>query len=453
MEGLVIATFPTAAEAISGESIPFRTVVENRGTAPLRVPSPESPSQFAYELRSQREGGRTYLVSAAIRNQRRSTHIPVPVPIRYEMLAPRQRLEWNEDLAEFLDEGIEPGTYSVTVMYAAAGATSPRARLTVAADHVESLSSAPSERTLTSVQAYRGTDGGVILLQRESLLDPREGVFYRRQTLPGGAPVAVANAIDVVAAGSGRWFAWLRDHVLTASVGWGDRTILTPEAVRLEVTQPELLSPGYQVDVGTALFGVIDRRGNHVRLLTFLADSAGLKAHWAAELTAAGAGKVEWNCQPDGSVTVVWEEPAAGRLLSQEFRADGHPVEAAARVRSSSRPVAWAVEPAGPLAISVLREVEGSYRYARLGAAAMADPHAIAHLAGVTGWAFHPGAESVTILAATANGISRVRPGGTWETLVETRDPRMVHAFTIEGGASWVEWVQAGYGIRRERLR
>lgn len=453
MQGLAIATFPVAPTAISGESLPFRTVLENRGATPIQVPSPDSPSQFTYELRSQREGGRTYAVSAAGRNRRRAVHVPAPVPVRYETLDPGQRLEWTEDIADFLNEGIEPGKYSVTAAYADGNVISPKTQVTVLPDNVESLSSTPSGSSLASVQAHRRADGAVNILQRESLKDPRETVFYPLQSLPAGIPVSVATTTDVVPAGSGRWFAWLRGRTLAASVGWGDRTIITPDPVNLDVTQPELLSPGYQVAVGTALFGIIDRRGNTVHLLAYRADESGLRRHWTAALTSGGAAKVEWNCQSDGSVTVVWEEPATGRLLSQEFRADGHPLEAAARVRSSSRPAAWSVAPSGPLAISVLREVEGSYRYARLGAAPMADPHPIAHLGGVVAWGFNPTAESVAIVAATASGISQTHPGGAWETLVETANPRMMHVFTIEGGASWVEWVQQGYGIRRAKLR
>jgi hypothetical protein len=452
MEGLAIATFPAEPAAISGESLPFRTVMENRGAAPLQVPSPNSPSQFAYELRPQREGGPVYNISADERNRRRAVHRPIPVEIQYVTLDPGRRIERIEDLADFLDEGIQPAKYLVTAVYPAAGATSPKAVVTLLPAQVESLSSAVSGSSLVSAMAHRREDGGVSLLQRESSTDPREAVFYRRQSLPAGGPVAVAVAIDVGPAGSGRWFAWLRDRKLTASVGWGNRTILTSEPAGVDASQPELLSPGFELAVGTALFGVIDRKGDAVQLITYLAANSGLKRHWAASLTSSGAAIVQWNCQPDGSVTVVWEEPASGRLLSREFRPDGRANDDAPRVRSNSRLAAWSVVPSGPFAVSALGAFQGSYRYVRLGAGAGADPGAIAPLPGASAWGFCPSADGVIIVAATGEGISQTTPGGAWHEVVKTKDPQRLHAFTIPGGASWVEWVERGYGIRRAKL-
>lgn len=452
MEGLAIATFPVEAAAISGESLQFRTVLENRGETPLRVPSPNSPSQFAYELQPQREGGRVYKVSAADRDRRRSVHLPAPVQVQYEMLSPGRRLEWVEDLADFLNEGIEPGKYFVTVQYLAAAATSPKAGVAVLPVKVESLSSAVSGSSLTSVLAHHREDGGVTLLQRESRLDPRETVFYRRQGLPAGGPVAVAVAIDVVPAGSGRWFAWLRDRKLTASVGWGNRTILTSEAIPVEASEPELLSPGFQVAAGTALFGVVDRKGGAVQLVTYLASSSGLKRHWVASLTSSGAAAVRWNCQPDGSVTVVWEEPASGRLLSRGFRPDGRSFDDAPRVLSNSRLAAWSVVPSGAFIVSALGEVRGGYRYAQLGAGAAADPGAVAELAGATAWGFYLSGDRVSIVAATGAGIWQTKPGGAWQSVAESNGPHRLHVFSIPRGSSWMEWVESDYGIRRAKL-
>jgi hypothetical protein len=452
MEGLAIATFPVKSAVLSGESLPFRTVVENTGSTPLQVPSVDAVSQFIYELRSQQEGGPNYVVSAVDTNRRRSPYPPAPSQPVFQTLAPGESADRIEDLAEFLDEGIPPGRYFVTVRYPGGNITSPKAVVTILPDIVESFSSAVSVDTITSVMAHRRYDGGVALFQREALRDPQAAVFYQRQSLPSSGPISVATAIDVVAAGAGRWFAWLHDGTLTASVGWGDRTIVTTKPVRVDASQPELLSPGFQTAPGVGLFGVIDRKGDAVRLFAYVADRSGLKLHWAAELSTAGAAAVQWNCQPNGAVTVVWQEPASGRLLSKDFQPDGRSTDATARVRTSSRPVAWAVAPSGPLAISVLGAFQGSYRYARLGAESVAEPNPIAELAGVTGWGFAPTATGVAIVAATASGISHIKPGGAWQTVLETKTPQRLHVFAMPGGSWWAEWVVPGYGIRRIKL-
>ncbi len=103
MEGLAIATFPVGAAAISGESLLFRTVLENRGDVAVDVPSRQSPCQFRYELRQQREGGRIYVLSALDREQRRSSYVAARAPVQYEALFPGQRIEFTEDLADYLN--------------------------------------------------------------------------------------------------------------------------------------------------------------------------------------------------------------------------------------------------------------------------------------------------------------------------------------------------------------
>ncbi len=451
MEGLAIATFPVKAAVLTGESLPFRTVLENSGSAPLQVPSVDAVSQFVYEVRSQQEGP-SYIVSAVDTNRQRSPHLPPPTPVAYQTLAPGESADRVEDLAEYLDEGIVPGRYFVTVHYPAGNLASPKAVATVLPVNVESFSSAVSGNSLTSAIAHRRYDGGVTLLQRESLRDPREGVFYQRQSLTTAGPISVATAIDVVPAGAGRWFAWLHDRTMTASVGWGGRTIITSKPVSIDAAQPELLSPGFQVAPGVGLFGVVDRKGDAVQLLAYLADPSGLKLHWTADLSSAGASSVQWNCQPNGAMTVVWQEPASGRLLSKEFQPEGHSNDAAPRVRANSRPAAWAVAPSGPLAISVLAAYEGTYRYARLGAESKVEPLPISEHSGVTAWAFAPTASGVTIVAATASEISHTKPGGAWQPVEETKEPQRLHVFELPAGSWWMEWIVPGSGIRREKL-
>ena len=369
-----------------------------------------------------------------------------------ETLAPGATVERIEDLADYWNEGFLPGRYFVTVSYPAVTLTSPKAISTILADNVESFSSAVSGDVLTSVMAHRRYDGGVTILQRDSMRrDPREEVFYQRQSLQSSGPISVATTIDVVEAGAGRWFAWLRDGILTASVGWGDRTIVTTAPVRTDAAQGELLSPGFQIAPGIGLFGVIDRRGDAVRLLTYLADRSGLKLHWAADLSTTGAATAQWNCQANGAVTVVWQEPASGRILSRDYQPDGHAVEAAPRVRTSSRPAAWSVAPAGPLAISMLGAFQGTYRYARLGAESVAEPNPIAELKGVTGWGFATGAEGTTIVAATATDISHTKPGGAWQRLVESKTPQRL-ARLYDARRVMVGGV-GGAGLRSERAR
>jgi hypothetical protein len=451
MGDLAIATFPLKPAVLSGESLLFRTVLENRGATPLQVPGSDSQSPFTYTFTPRRKDLPGFTVSAQDRNFRRASSPPMPEPAKTGTLEPGKRVERIEDVADFLAEGIAPAKYFVTARFAPAGIVSPKARVNILPPNVDSFSSAITGNSLASAIAHRRRDGGVTLLHRESLRNPHERVFYRFQSLAPGAPVSVATSIDTVPAGAGRWYAWLRGFAVTACLTSGNVAITTSEPFRVGGLQPELLSPGFQIAAG-ALFGVISSNGNIAQLTTFLANSSGLKPYWIADLTSTGAASERWNYQPDGSLTVVWQEPATGRLLSREFTAEGQPKDSAPRVRTSSRPAAWSVLPSGPLAISVLGVFAGSYRYARLGAQSMADPNPIAELPGVTGWGFVPSANGVKIVAATADGISQIAPGGAWQTVVKTENPQRVNVFTAPNGSPWVEWLQPGYGIRRVRL-
>src|SRR6185295_8352745 len=129
-----------------------------------------------------------------------------------------------------------------------------------------------------------------------------------------------------------RWIAWLRDGRLSAVNAWGDRVMKTAQPVP---AAGALLSPGFQVALGTAMFGTVSSNG---RLETYAASPSGLAKRWNAELGGA-VGKVLWNAQPDGSVTVAWEEPATGRVLRRSFGADGRPREAAAQPATPGRPL------------------------------------------------------------------------------------------------------------------
>ena len=452
MEALAIVTFPVKPAVLTGESLPVRTVLDNNGTTPLQVPSVDAVSQFVYELRPQEGNGPSYVVSAVDTNRRRSPHLPAPTPMVNQTLAPGESADRIEDLADYLDESIAPGKYFVVVRYPGGSLTSLKSVVTVLPDNIEAYSSAVSGNALTGALAHRRPDGGVTLLQRESLRDPREGVFYQRQSLASAGPITVATAIDVVPAGAGRWFAWLHDGILTASVGWGDRTIVTTPPVHVDGTQAELISPGFQIAPGVGLFGVVNRKGDTAQLLAYLVDRSGLKLHWSVALNAAGAAGVRWNCQPNGAITVVWQEPATGRLLSRDFQPDGRPNDDAPKVRTNSPPTAWAVAPAGPLTISLLAAFQGTYRYARLGAESMAAPDSIAEQAGVTGWAFAPTASGATILGATEAGISEIKPGGSWQPVIKSNGTQRLHVFELPGGSWWLEWAVLGNGIKRAKL-
>ena len=160
MDSLAVATYPREPSVLSGESLPVHTVIENLGASPTAVPSRDAPSPFEYEIRELREGKVVYVASTALTTRRRARDLVLPQPVPPEMLPPKQKADWEDDLAEMLNVGIVPGKYAITAKLEPGGLVSPRALVTVLAPNLESYSSYVSEDVLTSVMAHRRSDGG-----------------------------------------------------------------------------------------------------------------------------------------------------------------------------------------------------------------------------------------------------------------------------------------------------
>lgn len=451
MNNRVIATFPAAPATLSGQALVVRTVFDNRGSEPVEGPSRRQTSAYTYILRSQAEGGPEYGLSALTTLVRRSPDkLRIPEPVTQPIPA-GQKVERQEDIADFWNEGFAPGKYWLTVRYEAAGMESAKSEVAVLPLDVESISSFVSEDHLSTVLAHRRTDGQVTLLQRESRMrDPREGVLVMRTILPKGGPVSVATAIDVVPAGSGRWYAWLRDGQLAAANGWGDKIVVSATPIAAEGA---LLSPGYQVAVGTGFFGTVTVAGH---LQTYLITNAGIKKGWAADLGSANTpGMVRWNCQPDRSVAVSWEEPA-GRVMGRSFDADGKPREAATRLIVPGRPVAWGLPPAGAPNVWALAGEGTQYVLFRVGPAGDRTTTRLPAITGVLAWDVHESEQSGsgTIAAMTAGKIrsSRLDNPAWVDNEAAVRQSRDMHVVSLNGRTMWAEWIEPGFGIRRVKL-
>jgi hypothetical protein len=443
MDDLAIATYPKQLSVVSGESLPVRTVIENRGAAPASVPSHDGPSQFDYEIRELREGKNVYRTSLDITSRRRSPDLFRPQPVPPEMLPPKQKAEWEDDLADMLNQGIAPGKYAVKAKLPTNGLESPQAMFSVLAPNLESYSSHLSQGILTSVMAHRRTDGGAELLQRDSLVrDPREGVFYHRQKL-GSGKVSAAGSIDVAPAGNGRWMAWLQDRKLTASNGWGSTLMLTTKPLDID---GDLLDPGFQIDVGTALFGVVTRAAGSARLETFVASPKGLERHWSTALGPGPISNARWHWSQEGGLTVVWET-AGGTLVRMSFARQGSPTSGLETLARD--PVAaWGMRPDGPLSIWMVRRTDSGIQ---LGLLPARQAYSFAPQPDLRAFGVCETESDVRVVAADASHVWVAgKSGAPWQQVAETSGARFLSAFPMRG--CWAEWLDPGYGIRRMRL-
>jgi hypothetical protein len=448
MTDVVIATFPIEPTVLSGQALRVRTVVDNRGSHAVEVPLRTEPSSFVYFLRSQAVGGPTYGLSQSLTDKRRSPDRAGAPPLETEPLAGGAKFEYPEDIAEFWNAGFEPGAYWLTVRYDAGGIESPKSAVTVLPLQVEAFSSSVSVDRLSSVAVHRREDGQFLLLKRESeLRDPREGDFRVLRTWPAGSSPAVATSIDVTTAGNGRWVAWLRDGKLTAINVWGDRVLRTTEDVDVPGT---LLSPGFQVGVGTAMFGAVSAQG---RLDTYIASSTGLKKGWSAELGSAVA-RARWNAQADGTLTVAWEEAPSGRVLRQVFGADGRPRTPAPFAATPGRPLTWGLPASGAATIWVVVLDASTPVVARFPPRGDRVLTRLPELPGAAAWdllRMADASEAIVAIAGDKLHVTRLSEPG-WHAVADAPRASGLHLMSLNGRAMWAEWIESGYGIRRARV-
>ena len=447
MNNAVIATFPTEPAVLSGQSLIVRTVFDNRGSEPIATPRRTASSQFAYMLRSKEPGGPTYPLSQDATFRRQSPDLIRKDEPALEQLPGGKQFERLEDIAKLWNDGFQPGEYWLTVQYPREKLDSPRAEVTILPLVAEAMSSFVSLDHLSSVAAHRHADGQVTLLHRESMVrDPREGVFYARHVLPPGGPVSVATSIDVAPAGNGRWFAWLRDGKLNATNAWGDRVTKTADPLD---AVGELLSPGFQIGVGTAMFGTVSPDG---RLETFIASPDGLKKGWSAELGSA-ATNPRWNGQADGSVTVAWEETNSGRIMRRSFGADGQPRDAAPQAATPGRPLTWGLPVTGAPTIWVV-VLDGAIPvFARLPVGAERALTRLPELTGATEWAFfRTSSRSAVVALANDKLYASSLESPAWRVVSDAPKASRVNIISLDGRSSYVEWIEGGFGIRRARV-
>jgi hypothetical protein len=471
MDGLTIGTFPKLRAVLPGESLLVESTFENRGSAPIQLPSSEGPSPLAYDLLSEKDRAVRYQVSEDARDLRRTVDIPPPRIFPPQTVEPGHSVQRQEDLAELHNEDFAPGKYLIRARYPEEGppeATSALSPVTVLVPRIESFSSAScgNQKVLVTAYAHRRDDGGVLLLQRESFADPREGVALRRIQLEAGPPVQVAITVDAVDAGNGRWFGWLRDGSFEAASGWGNRVFDRLRPVRIGAPDTILLSPGFQVDLGIGLFGFVLNANGAARLRTMRTSAAGAATAFETELAPQAIRNVRWNYRAESGISVFWQD-AEGRVYRRSLDLQGRPIDVAPVLTSGVAPLAWDVAPlGGPELVTTVRMPDGRYFFRNLGTgspeatSSRVPPTQLAELTeGMPPnpkFAFCTTAAGTKIVMAGAGKIWSTSIGSkgpsAWRQVGDAAQPAYLHAFSPRGRTCWTEWFEIDIGLRRAPL-
>lgn len=320
-----------------GESLEARLRLENGGDAPLEIVAPGSAEPPPIVLELQDDDGRVlYTLSRAGLHEDLAGEDWLP-PMEPELLSlgPGEGVDFEEDIAELIPAGLEPGVYTLTVRYEGFGASKP-VRVEVVTPRVDHLARllCPQQRKIATAFDHAGDDE-VLLLSREPFSEaPENGVFYRWLAFPQTAGLgALALAAHTAPRLEGRWLAWLQGQYLGAARPWGN--VLTdqvsPTYIGLE--RPLLAEPGFQLDDGSALFlaagGVRGGAG-----VTRLSCSAGVAAAGPVVPLCDRAPKrllARYAPEEGGRLTLVWaEERRRGvKIWMRRYGGDGQPEDPA----------------------------------------------------------------------------------------------------------------------------
>ena len=469
MEGLTIGTFPKLRAVLPGESTFVESTFENRGSAPIELPSNAGHSPLAYDLLSDKDRVVRYQVSQAARDERRNKDLAPPREFPPQTLQPGRSVQRQEDLVDLAGEDFAPGKYLIRTRYPEEGTpevVSALSPFTVLVPKIESFSSSGAglQGKLVTAYAHRRDDGGVLLLQRESFSTPAEGVAFRRIQLGPGPAVQVAIAVDAVEAGNGRWFGWLRDGSFEAASGWGNRVVTRLQPTRIGASDTVLLSPGFQVDVGVGMFGFILNVNGTTHLKAVRTTGTGTTVVFDTELTPHGISNVRWNYRPDSGFALFWQG-ADGRVSRRLIDPNGKPLGEAV-VTSSVPPSAWDVAPLGnPELVSTVHAPDGRTFFRNLGSGSREDASRVApaELAKLPegmppnpAFTFCTTEAGIKVIAAGGGKIwsTSISPsgGGVWLHVADAAQPAYLHAFAPRGRTCWAEWLELGVGLRRAKL-
>jgi len=471
MSGLAIATFPKQRAVLPGESTLVDTVVENRSALAVEFDNSDGPSPFAYELLVEKDRTVRYKVSQLRRDRRRTLDIPPERVFPRESISPNHNIHRDEDLAEFHNEDFLPGKYLIRTIFPPSGPSemvSPLSPITILVPKIESFSSevCGNRQVLVTAYAHRREDGGVLILQREAYIDPRENVAFRRLQLEPGSRVQVAIAVDAVNAGNGRWFGWLRDGKFEAAAGWGNRLVSRAKPIQMGGAETILLSPGFQVDVGVGLFGFVEILNGAATFRAARTTGQGITPAFQVELTSTGQGLrgLHWNYRPETGITVFWQD-GAGQIYRRSYDIQGKPLDAAPVRISGMTPLAWSATPLGEAGVQmVVRSPDGRYFFRASDRGTLQPPVELPPFAGAIQPAQEPSFAFCPMAAAGKTKVVMAASGKIWSATVdesgsssftqaaEASQPLFLHAFSPRGRTCWVEWFEKDVGLRRAPL-
>lgn len=321
---------------VVGSPYAVKVRLHNEGALSAEVPTTLSPSEFEFRFSSAQLQIARVLSGKARRLSRRPD--PAPVPRFVEPLAAGASAEYTENLAEYAQPALAPGSYQLTVRWtrgAAGQDSSPEATVQVVAPRVVSLATAADASGTLAVLwgDERGADQ-IVLMQREGARgDPAADAASERVTLATGAAPTLALAVAANASRGVRWCAWIDAGALGTRLAQGGTVFAAPPPLPLGIGRPRLHPIGWQPTAETVHFLALGDEVAEQAALAIVTQPADDDASIRVAKLATGGPVLRWAAQWGASVDAFAVVTAAA--TTSGVRVVVHAVAGDARVVQS----------------------------------------------------------------------------------------------------------------------
>jgi len=484
MSAVLLTIAPVHPEVIVGESLNVKVTLENTGTEPVEVHSPESPSELEFILRTEEQGREPRMLSEREAMSLRNPESVPELPTTMATLAPKATLDYTEDLAGLAIPPLEAGRYQVSVAYRLAGerVESPGEPISIVVPQVRALAAAPgpTRGNLSLVFVHAAADKTQAVFHHESAPGaPADGTAYRRATVaPPASVTAAATTVELYRNQGVRWVAWLQDGALAAAVAQLHTLFVSVKPVDLGLKSPELQPVGWQTSDNTAVFAALGTgEGNRVAMAIVSFDARdGGKGRVTTVPLAAAARPTWWAAQyqvenEKARLHVVCAAVAEGKMQVQRQTVSLDTGEAEAPVLLTERAEMVAALALSPLAgepaavdalfgpvgdegkLTLLRlPLDGGKPLGEWTSTAPEGPDKARPSAWAMALALLP---DPVVLAKHGNKLlARRAAGGDWAPLAD-QAARAVHLqlAVLADGVVWAVWADPRTGIHFRALR
>lgn len=285
MKPLSVQVSPMIQGVIAGEQLHVVTVLKNNGSDPVVVPDIRVESRFEYELiSSEDDKKRRYKVSYLETIQRLAgDDVLPPLDVPSVTLAPGEEISVKDDIMSFSVNGFLPGNYSLRALFQSKDfdCISEPVQLTIRQPDISRIGAfyCPISHKWTALfQNENGPGDNQVYIRETHSKDPTDGTAICLGASKVNPPIhyPTPSLEAPIANNKGRWNAWIEAGKLRGVRFFGLPYRSAPVAA-LPISDPAILSPGFQLADQSAVFLLAGESNNKNALAAYKMDASATK--------------------------------------------------------------------------------------------------------------------------------------------------------------------------------